>query len=49
MDGLDIKGARREVAEESQFGAGAETGTEQVDDLGEDEGRDDQRAGIRLQ
>ena len=41
--------ARREVAEESSLGLPTETACEEVCDLGNDEGWDDQRAGVSLQ
>ena len=49
LDRLQAHLAGREVAEESSLGLPTETTCDQVCDLGNDEGRDDQRAGMSLQ
>jgi hypothetical protein len=46
---LDLEGAGREIAEEADLGLGAEARRQQVDDLGDDQRWDDQRAGMGLQ
>lgn len=49
VDRLQAHLAGREVAEESSLGLPTETTRDQVCDLGNDEGRDDQGAGMGLQ
>jgi hypothetical protein len=49
VDRLQAHLAGREVAEESGFGLPAETTCDQVCDLGNDEGRDDQGTGMSFQ
>jgi hypothetical protein len=46
---LHVKGAGCHVAEEPQLGLCAETGGEQVDNLGNDQRGNDQRTGMGLQ
>jgi hypothetical protein len=46
---LDLECPVGQIAEESNFGLGPETGREQVHDLGDDKGRDDERAGMGLE
>ncbi len=47
--GLDRERAGGEVSQEADLGLGAEPGGQQVRDLGDDEDRDDQRAGMCLE
>lgn len=49
MDGLEDEDPRGEVGDESRLGLPADPRPEQVRDLGDDERRDDQRAGVRLE
>jgi hypothetical protein len=50
-DGHRINGERSvgEVAEEADLWLDAEAGRQQIDDLGDDQGRDDERAGMGLE
>jgi hypothetical protein len=43
---LDREAALGEVAEEANLGLPAETRLDQISDLGDDEGGDDERAGM---
>jgi hypothetical protein len=46
---LDGEGAASEVAQEPDFRFGPETSRKQVDELRDDQGRDDERAGVRFE
>lgn len=48
-DRLGDEVASRQVAEESDLGVAAEAAGHEVRDLGDDEGRDDERAGVGLE
>ena len=45
-DWFDGERSTGEVAEEPDFGLGPQPGRQQIDDLGDDEGRDDQGSGV---
>lgn len=47
-DGLDDEGARGQVPEEAHLGHRSEAARDQMSHLGDDEGRDHQRPGMRL-
>jgi hypothetical protein len=49
VDGLQHERTAGEVAEEAGLGLPAESRGKQVDDLGDDQGRDEQRPGMRFQ
>src|SRR6202035_40783 len=49
VHGLEREAARCKVAKEAHLGLPAETRGKQVDDLGDDEGRDEQWAAVALQ
>jgi hypothetical protein len=49
MERLDREAATGQIAEEADLGLPAETRLDQVGDLGDDEGGDDERAGMGLQ
>ena len=48
-DGFGEEVAGGEVADEADLGLGAEPGGDQVDDLGDDQGRDDQGSWVGLE
>jgi hypothetical protein len=49
VDGLEREVAGGQVSEESDLGLPAKAGGEQVGNLGNDETRDEQRPGMRLE